>query len=110
MTYGCADYDVVIKRIADALEGIEKKMTPAEVVEYGPETVEAVRKLLSDISGDIEEALKAPMARACSWFWRDVNGDAENLYKIAIGDFMEVFHRELDKIEYEMKMKKEGKE
>ena len=98
----------VFKRIADALEGIESKMTPAKVVEYGPETGEAVQKLLSDILGDIEEELRAPRERACAWTRLDAHLGPENLYMTAVGDFMAVFRRALDKMEKEMK--KEGRE
>ena len=99
------------KRIASALEGIESRMAliaPAKAVEYGPETVEAVQKLLSDIAGDIEEELKVSRERACSWFRTDVIGGPENLYMTAVGDFMKIFCKALDKAED--KMKKEGKE
>ena len=65
MTYTlfCEDDKTTFKRIAAALEGIESRMAliaPAKAVEYGPETVEAVQKLLNDISDDIEEELKVP--------------------------------------------------
>ena len=99
------------KRIAAALEGIESRMAliaPAKAVECGPETVEAVQKLLSDISDDIREELKAPMERACAWTKLDAYLGPENLYMTAVGDFMAVFRRALDKMEKEMK--KEGKE
>ena len=99
------------KRIAAALEGIESRMAliaPAKAVEYGPETVEAVQKLLSDIAENIEEELKAPMERACAWTRLDAHLGPENLYMTAVGDFMAVFRRTLDKMEKEMK--KEGKE
>ena len=98
------------KRIASALEGIESRMAPiepAKAEECGPETVETVQKLLSDIAGDIEEELKVSRERACSWFRTDVLGGPENLYMTAVGDFMEVFKRALDKMEKEMK---EGEE
>lgn len=99
------------KRIAAALEGIESRMAliaPAKAVECGPETMEAFQKLLNDISGDIEEELKASMERACSWFRVDTRGGPENLYMTAVGDFMAVFRRALDKMEKEME--KEGEE
>ena len=99
------------KRIAAALEGIESRMAliaPAKAVEYGPETVEAVQKLLSDIAENIEEELKAPMERACAWTRLDAHLGPENLYMTAVGDFMKIFCKALDKVED--KMKKEGKE
>lgn len=99
------------KRIASALEGIESRMAliaPAKAVECGPETVEAVQKLLSDIADDIREELKAPMERACAWTKLDAHLGPENLYMTAVGDFMAVFRRALDKMEKEMK--KEGEE
>ena len=98
----------VFNRIARALEGIERKMTPAKVVEYGPETGEAVQKLLSNVADDIEEELKTKMASACALFRMNVLSMPENLYMAAVSDFMETFHKALDKMEYEMK--KEGKE
>ena len=98
----------VFKRIARALEGIESKMAPAKVMEYGPETGEAVQKLLSNVADDIEEELKVSRERACSWFRTDVIDGPEVLYMTAVGDFMEVFYKALDKAED--KMKKEGKE
>ena len=97
----------VFNRIARALEGIESKMTPAKVVEYGPETGEAVQKLLSNIADDIEEELEDRMKKACAKYMTGVLYGPENLYMAAVSDFMEVFHRALDKMEYEMK--KEGK-
>ena len=110
MTYVefCEEDQAVFKRIARALEGIESKMTPVEVVESGPETVETTQKLLSDIADDIEEELKVSRERACSWFRTDVIGGPENLYMTAVGDFMKIFCKALDKAED--KMKKEGKE
>ena len=113
MTYVLFDSEDqrTFKRIASALEGIESRMAliaPAKAVEYGPETGEAVQKLLSNIAGDIEEELKVSRERACSWFRTDVLGGPENLYMTAVGDFMEVFKRALDKMEDEMK--KEGEE
>ena len=98
----------VFLRIARALEGIESKMTPAKVVEYGPETGEAVQKLLSNIADDIEEELKDHMRKACAEYTTGHLYGPENLYMTAIGDFMEVFNRALNKVED--KMKKEGKE
>ena len=99
------------KRIAAALEGIESRLAliaPAKAVEGGPETVEAVQKLLSNILGDIEEELRAPRERACAWTKLDAHLGPENLYMTAVGDFMAVFRRALDKMEKEMK--KEGRE
>ena len=98
----------VFKRIADALEGIESKMTTVEVVEYGPETGEAVRKLLSNIADDIEEELKDRMRKACAEYTTGHLYGPEALYMTAVSDFMETFYKALDKMEYEMK--KEGKE
>ena len=113
MTYTlfCEDDKTTFKRIAAALEGIESRMAliaPAKAVEYGPETGEAIQKLLSDIAGDIEEELKASMERACAWTRLDAHLGPENLYMTAVGDFMAVFRRELNRIEAEMK--KEGEE
>ena len=110
MTYVefCEEDQAVFKRIARALEGIESKMTPAEVVEYGPETGEAVQKLLSNIADDIEEELKDRMKKACAKYMKGVLYGPENLYMTAVGDFMETFYKALDKAED--KMKKEGKE
>ena len=99
------------KRIASALEGIESRMAPiepAKTVECGPETVETVQKLLSDIAGDIEEELKTKMSSACALFRMNVLSMPENLYMTAVGDFMKIFCKALDKAED--KMKKEGKE
>ena len=112
MTYTlfCEDDKTTFKRIAAALEGIESRMAliaPAKAVEYGPETVEAVQKLLNDISGDIKEELKAPMERACAWTRLDAHLGPENLYMTAVGDFMAIFRRELNKIEEEMKKEEE---
>ena len=109
MTYVefCEEDQAVFKRIARALEGLESKMTPAKVVEYAPETGEAVQKLLSDIADDIEEELKVSRERACSWFRTDVINGPEVLYMTAVGDFMEMFKRALDKMEYEMKKEEE---
>ncbi len=107
----CDEDQRTFKRIASALEGIESRMAliaPAKAVECGPETVEAVQKLLSDIADDIKEELKAPMERACAWTRLDARLGPENLYMTAVGDFMAVFRRELNRIEEEMK--KEGKE
>ena len=108
MTYVefCEEDQAVFKRIARALEGIEGKMTPAKVVEYGPETGEAVQKLLSNIADDIEEELKDHMRKACAEYTTGHLYGPENLYMTAVGDFMEVFKRALDKLEYEM-MKEE---
>ena len=113
MTYTlfCEDDKTTFKRIAAALEGIESRMAlivPAKAVECGPETVEAVQKLLSDILGDIEEELRAPRERACAWTRLDAYLGPENLYMTAVGDFMAVFRRALDRMEKEMK--KEGEE
>ena len=112
MTYTlfCEDDKTTFKRIASALEGIESRMAliaPAKAVEYGPETVEAVQKLLNDISGDIKEELTAPMERACAWTRLDAPLGPENLYMTAVGDFMAIFRRELNKIEEEMKKEEE---
>ena len=96
----------VFKRIARALEGIESKMTPAKVVEYGPETGEAVQKLLSNVADDIEEELKDRMKKACAEYMTGALYGPENLYMTAVGDFMETFYKALDKMEYEM-MKEE---
>ena len=98
----------VFKRIARALEGIESKMAPAKVVEYGPETGEAVQKLLSNIADDIEEELKDHMRKACAEYTTGHLYGPENLYMTAVGDFMKIFCKALDKAED--KMKKEGKE
>ena len=111
MTYGYDEDQRTFKRIAAALEGIECRMAliaPAKAVEYGPETVEAVQKLLSDIADNIEEELKAPRERACAWTKLDAYLGPENLYMTAVGDFMKIFCKALDKAED--KMKKEGKE
>lgn len=110
MTYVtfCEEDQAIFKRIADALEGIERKMAPAKVVEYGPETGEAVQKLLSNVADDIEEELKDRMKKACAKYMTGVLYGPENLYMTAIGDFMEVFNRALNKVEN--KMKKEEKE
>lgn len=113
MTYTlfCEDDKTTFKRIAAALEGIESRMAliaPAKAVECGPETVEAIKKLLNDIAGDIEEELKASMERACAWTRLDAHLGPENLYMTAVGDFMAVFRRALDKMDDEMK--KEGEE
>ena len=110
MTYATFEEEdqKVFSRIAKALEGIESKMTPAKVVEYGPETGEAVQKLLSNIADDIEEELKGRMKKACAEYMKGVLYGPENLYMTAVGDFMETFYKALDKMEYEMK--KEGKE
>ena len=110
MTYVefCEEDQAVFKRIARALEGIESKMTPAEVVEYGPETGEAVQKLLSNIADDIEEELKDHMRKACAEYATGHLYGPENLYMTAVGDFMKIFCKALDKAEDEMK--KEGKE
>ena len=98
----------VFLRIARALEGIESKMAPAKVVEYGPETGEAVQKLLSNIADDIEEELKDHMRKACAEYTTGYLYGPENLYMTAVGDFMKIFCKALDKAED--KMKKEGKE
>ena len=98
----------VFKRIARALEGIESKMTPVEVVEYGPETGEAVQKLLSNVADDIEEELKDRMRKACAKYTTGALYGPESLYMTAVSDFMETFYKALDKMEYEMK--KEEKE
>ena len=110
MTYVefCEEDQAVFKRIARALEGIESKMTPAEVVEYGPETGEAVQKLLSNIADNIEDELKDRMKKACAEYMTGRLYGSEGLYMAAISDFMETFYKALDKMEYEMK--KEGKE
>ena len=108
-TLFCEDDKTTFKRIASALEGIESRMAPiepAKTVECGPETVETVQKLLSDIAGDIEEELKTKMSSACALFRTNVLSMPENLYMTAVGDFMEVFKRALDKMDDEMK--KEG--
>ena len=104
----CEEDQAVFRRIADALEGIERKMAPAEVVEYGPETGEAVQKLLSNIAGDIEEELKDHMRKACAEYTAGHLYGPESLYMTAVGDFMKIFCKALDKAED--KMKKEGKE
>ena len=62
----CEEDQAIFKRIAKALESIDRKMTPVEAVEYGPETGEAVQKLLSNIADDIEEELKDRMRKACA--------------------------------------------
>lgn len=98
----------VFKRIAKALEGIERKMEPKEVVEYGPETGEAVQKLLSNIADDIEDELKDHMRKACAEYTTGHLYGPENLYMTAVGDFMKIFCKALDKAED--KMKKEGRE
>ena len=98
----------VFLRIARALEGIESKMTPAKVVEYGPETGEAVQKLLSNVADDIEEELKDRMRKACAKYTTGALYGPESLYMTAVSDFMETFYKALDKMEYEMK--KEEKE
>ena len=98
----------VFKRIARALEGIESKRAPAKVVEYGPETGEAVQKLLSSIADDIEVELEDRMKKACAEYTTGHLYGPENLYMTAVGDFMEMFYKALDKMEYEMK--KEGEE
>ena len=98
----------VFKRIARALEGIESNMTPAKVVECGPETGEAVQKLLSNIADNIEDELKDRMKKACAEYMTGHLYGLESLYMTAVGDFMEVFYKALDKMEDEMK--KEGKE
>ena len=98
----------VFLRIARALEGIESKMAPVEVVEYGPETVEAVQKLLSNIADDIEEELKGRMKKACAEYTAGRLYEPEALYMTAVGDFMKIFNRALNKVEN--KMKKEEKE
>ena len=112
MTYTlfCEDDKTTFKRIAAALEGIESRMAliaPAKAVKYGPETVEAINKLLNDISDDIKEELRAPMERACAWTRLDAHLGPENLYMTAVGDFMAVFRRELNRIEEEMKKEEE---
>ena len=83
-------------------------MTPVEVVEYGPETGEAVQKLLSNIADDIEEELKDHMRKACAEYATGHLYGPENLYMTAVGDFMETFYKALDKMEDEME--KEEKE
>ena len=110
MTYATFEEEdqKVFSRIADALEGIERKMGPKEVVEYGPETGEAVQKLLSNIADDIEEELKGRMKKACAKYMKGVLYGPENLYMTAVGDFMKIFCKALDKAED--KMKKEGEE
>ena len=104
MTYVefCEEDQAIFKRIAKALESIDRKMTPAKVVEYGPETGEAVQKLLSNVAGDIEEELKDRMRKACAKYTTGALYGPEVLYMTAVGDFMEVFKRALDKMEYEM--------
>ena len=104
----CEEDLAPFKRIAKALEGIESKMAPAKVVEYGPETGEAVQKLLSNIADDIEEELKNRMKKACVEYTTGHLYGPENLYMTAVGDFMKIFCKALDKAED--KMKKEGKE
>ena len=104
----CEEDQAIFKRIARALEGIESKMTPAKVVEYGPETGEAVQKLLSNIADDIEEELKDHMRKACAEYATGHLYGPENLYMTAVGDIMKIFCKALDKAED--KMKKEGKE
>ena len=110
MTYVtfCEEDQAVFKRIAGALEGIESKMAPAKVVEYRPETGEAVQKLLSNIADNIEDELKDRMKKACAEYMTGHLYGLESLYMTAVGDFMEVFYKALDKMEYEMK--KEEKE
>ena len=109
MTYVafCEEDQAVFKRIAKALEGIESKMAPAKVVEYGPETGEAVQKLLSNVAGDIEEELKDHMRKACAEYTTGYLYGPENLYMTAVGDFMKIFSKALNKVED--KMKEEGK-
>ena len=110
MTYVefCEEDQAIFKRIAKALESIDRKMTPVEAVEYGPETGEAVQKLLSNVADDIEEELKDRMRKACAKYTTGALYGPENLYMTAVGDFMETFYKALDKAED--KMKKEGKE
>lgn len=104
----CEEDMAPFKRIANALEGIERKMAPAKVVEYGPETGEAVQKLLSNVADDIEEELKDRMRKACAKYTTGALYGPEGLYMTAVSDFMETFYKALDKMEYEMK--KEEKE
>ena len=104
----CEEDMAPFKRIADALEGIERKMAPAKVIEYGPETVDATRKLLSNVADDIEDELKDRMKKACAEYMTGHLYGPENLYMAAVSDFMEVFNRALNKMENEMK--KEEKE
>ena len=109
MTYVsiCEEDMAPFNRIAKALEGIESKMTPAKVVEYGPETGEAVQKLLSNIADDIEDELKDHMRKACAEYTTGHLYGPEALYMTAVGDFMETFYKALDKMEYEMKKEEE---
>ena len=103
----CEEDMAPFKRIANALEGIERKMTPAKVVEYGPETGEAVQKLLSNIADDIEEELKDHMRKACAEYTTGHLYGPENLYMTAVGDFMKIFCKALDKVEDKMKKEEE---
>ena len=82
-------------------------MAPAKVVEYGPETGEAFQKLLSNIADNIEDELKDRMKKACSEYMTGHLYGPENLYMTAVGDFMEVFYKALDKMEDEMKKEEE---
>ena len=104
----CEEDMAPFKRIARALEGIESKMAPAKVIEYGPETVDATRKLLADIMGGMEDELRDHMRKACAEYKAGNMYNLESLYTKGINDFMKIFCKALDKIEDEMK--KEGKE
>lgn len=87
-------------KMACILENIERKLGPQETVTYGPETVEAIRLVLKDISEDVENRVEDSMHRAIEENTSHFFGPFKDrtLYMSGVYDIIRILNDELDKL------------
>ena len=87
-------------KMACILENIERKLGPQEVITYSPETVEAMRLVLKDISEDIEGRIQDSMNRACRNASYDplIPRQHKSLYMAGVHDTIRIIYEELEKL------------
>ena len=87
-------------KMACILENIERKMGPQEITTYGPETVEAMRLVLKDISEDVEGRISDSMYRACrdASVGQTVPPWYKTMYMSGVCDIIRILNDELDKL------------
>ena len=90
-----ADMVLILGRIEEKLNGAEKAPAP------GPETVKALRALLSSMSDGLEESLEGSFEKSQIWYEMFPGITVKEVYMRGAKDFIVVLMDRLDKMEKE---------
>ena len=90
-----ANMVLILGRIEEKLNGVEKVQSP------GPETVKALRELLSSMSDGLEESLEGSFEKFQIWNGMFPGTDMKEIYMRGAKDLIVVLMDRLDELEKE---------